>query len=1152
MPERILSPEMETQILDSESERVSTVFQEIAQEKGGLSPELIKEFDKLAPTKEQILKKARENPAEFAKQVLATEFGRGGYAPDEPGSEFYESQDRGDLFRLAGSMASKGAEDIVQGLVSGPINLAGAGMQKAAGFGMDLMIPDNILDQEKMKLGFTPETPTAEILKELTKETVRSSEFGRQITNEQGLVDIGKQVGEVRKETVGADIEELIGDVGPLGTATTLPLYLASAFGAAKLPAVGGLFTGEAFEGPIASLIGKGVSPIGKVGAASGTVGAANVIANTPFAIEEARDPATGDVNVGSVVLSNFVAGLIGAVAGGAVSFSQIYKEAPGKFGGVLDSIIGFSKKENAQVDGNLAANRQQLNQMIEANAQVEAAQHQAQLKQQINAEEQALQDKAEKEVSAKVIDDGTTEDPIPGSTEAEKAIDEAEKSVQIKDEQTGDKISVLDKIGISTREATNKISKKKVLSRKLTNFEAERRTLPVKFKDKAINFMRDKKNLFTNKDQELWDLAKANSDTKAQNELLEKYSKKPGGENLKQFHEDYTKAKDEIFNLYKEKTGHDVGALEGHWPRYMKNYNKYLKDQGKEAKTAFMKEVDRFEKKNGRAPTELEKKEMAGRIFAPGKIKRAGGAKKRTKNQISLEEMKKYYASSDEAFSHYVDQFSEEIAETNFLGKSRPPASFIKDDDVNAYVKDLAEKKKRTISKEDARAILERQLEKQPKDKYELFVEDLIRRGDIDPTNKKDAYEIVEGVLKRSKQDVATMKSWKDIKDPDKLLGSTFKAIKSSATYSLLTNVLSGMVQLEDLAVTASRHGALNTIKGVITTMARKSKVPLKRLGLRNISAEFSTLAGRKSYGDALMNAGLFKPIDLLTKQATFNAAFDNYQNLAQKVNPASLKRYKKTGNVEDLLKGHRSQKVKKFLREQEELYGPEIEGLVNDFKQGNADSDFVVKSILEDLGHLQPIRDIDLPLFYLRHPYGRVLYTLKSFTIKRLELWRNHLVDNFAKSKTLGDKAEATKDLAKFMLYVTGGGVATRTAIKEASGEHHGEDYTFLEIAADTLLSQFLLSRYALGKLGEGDISGTIARFMPPVNVLSDALVDTNDIFTGDFDISRAKSIRNIPVGGRIYDARAGRSAQKREKEAAEGLGLSINSGLNLDLGI
>lgn len=321
------------------------------------------------------------------------------------------------------------------------------------------------------------------------------------------------------------------------------------------------------------------------------------------------------------------------------------------------------------------------------------------------------------------------------------------------------------------------------------------------------------------------------------------------------------------------------------------------------------------------------------------------------------------------------------------------------------------------------------------------------------------------------------------------------YQALKSISNTLLLGNPISATTQIGDLFVAAHRYGVKNTFGSVLKAITGKADVNVETLGLEKYIAEDLTDVGFTAVmlDKALTYSG-FRAVDRLGKNTSLEAAF--------KMNKALAKSEKG---------------IAKLKERWGKAFGNEFDSLVSDLKAGKV-TDNTKLLLWNELSGQQPISLIEMPLKYLQAPNGRVFYSLKSFTIKQLDMLRNSVYEEYKK----GNNARAAQNALSYLLLV-GGGNATVQEIRNAE-QGRGFD---LERIPDNVFEQMFMtamtSRYAVeNKLQNGDVLGfAMESMLPPTsalqNLTKDAYAAVKALGTGEEVPS--KTARSIPFIGRAW---------------------------------
>jgi hypothetical protein len=230
---------------------------------------------------------------------------------------------------------------------------------------------------------------------------------------------------------------------------------------------------------------------------------------------------------------------------------------------------------------------------------------------------------------------------------------------------------------------------------------------------------------------------------------------------------------------------------------------------------------------------------------------------------------------------------------------------------------------------------------------------------------------------------------------------------------------------------------------------------------------------------------------MDRFGKRVVVNAAYKKMQNLAKK-NPEKL----------------RQQWGKVFLGETDDF--------IADVSTGNI-SDNVRLALFHELSDVQPITPSEMPEAWLKHPNGRLFYTLKSYALKQLDILRRDVFQQARKGNYKG----AALNAGRYMTAVTlmNGSVDLARDVFLRGEELKPEDIpnSYIDqLAALTIVG----NRYNQERFfnrGEFDM-GVWATLMPAgLGVASDIAGTAGKIATGE---PEEGTYRPIPVIGQLID--------------------------------
>jgi hypothetical protein len=227
----------------------------------------------------------------------------------------------------------------------------------------------------------------------------------------------------------------------------------------------------------------------------------------------------------------------------------------------------------------------------------------------------------------------------------------------------------------------------------------------------------------------------------------------------------------------------------------------------------------------------------------------------------------------------------------------------------------------------------------------------------------------------------------------------------KNVANLGLLGNVISAATQLGDLATAVYMEGMRPGLEGLVRNLTRTGQIHMKDFGLvDHLSEEFvSTRKTARLLNGAFKLAG-FAGIDALGKNTLLNAALIKYQKLAQT----------KAGEL-------------KIAAKYAQMFGADYPKLLVELQTKKV-GEQTRALLFGELSDAQPISKLEVPQTYLDLPNGRLLYMLKTFMLKQVDIVRRDSYNEIRK----GNVKKGVTNLAKFALALGISGAAT-DAVKD-----------------------------------------------------------------------------------------------------------------------
>lgn len=397
------------------------------------------------------------------------------------------------------------------------------------------------------------------------------------------------------------------------------------------------------------------------------------------------------------------------------------------------------------------------------------------------------------------------------------------------------------------------------------------------------------------------------------------------------------------------------------------------------------------------------------------------------------------------------------------------------------------------------------------------LFGKDLQLDGDIVDVNESiGAYinEISKGLEGKDRTDLISLFRTRFNYRPTSKKLQSYKTIVGLTTLGQVQNAIT---QMGDMTWSVYENGFANTLKAAFGD----KKITTEDLGVKEVAAEFRTFDGLRGALDTVFKYSGFRKIDQLGKETLVNSTLLEYQQQA------------KDGKF-DRKKQERLDVLFPTKEKQQEV--------IQQLKDGKSteDIDFLMFSTLLDY---QPVTLSNMPVKYLEMPNGRVLYTLKTFTIKQLDTYRQNGVDNIQRGIASGNKELIKRGFGDLLRLV--GIFYLMNVPTDLLKDWMSNKKIYL---TDTLVDNFYkllgVSRYNVEYATRGGRKPSellVRTVVPPFSFIDVPFNDLISIMSNlkkgeNTDISKLESWRFLPFVGRTLYYTVGKGKEKEEKKAKQ----------------
>lgn len=341
-----------------------------------------------------------------------------------------------------------------------------------------------------------------------------------------------------------------------------------------------------------------------------------------------------------------------------------------------------------------------------------------------------------------------------------------------------------------------------------------------------------------------------------------------------------------------------------------------------------------------------------------------------------------------------------------------------------------------------------------------------------------------------------------------ERSMGAPLQDARNLTNIALLGQFGSAAVQIGDSLMTNYHHGMLPTLKALKQKLTGDSQVTSKEFGLVNHIAE--ELGSNRHTGKALQTvfkANGFAMIDQFAKGLNLNAGLIKNQKLAS-------------------TQAGRARLAAKYA----EAFGPAFPKLLEDLQARRITPE--VKSLLfSELSDAQPLTKMEMPQGYLDHPNGRLLYQMKTYMLKQMDVIRRDAYQEIAK----GHYVTGAKNLMAVSAALALSGIPGEIIKDWLSGRDAGLDKIDY---AEALLKNFGISRYSLDQVGSGKPLEVVRDMVLPPYKHFQEMLNATTSFKEDNPLKAEKQqnkvIKYVPLVGRpFYDRELGGNAVRESME-------------------
>jgi hypothetical protein len=331
-------------------------------------------------------------------------------------------------------------------------------------------------------------------------------------------------------------------------------------------------------------------------------------------------------------------------------------------------------------------------------------------------------------------------------------------------------------------------------------------------------------------------------------------------------------------------------------------------------------------------------------------------------------------------------------------------------------------------------------------------------------------------------------------------------RGAKNAGYIATMGNIGSAITQLGDFYFSAVQNGLVNTVQSALTSKELSIEDILGVKNLITIEAADGAKALQKSVDFVFKYSGI-SALDGFAKDTNINAALrDMRKKVRGKPN---------------------SREYQKLMKELSGYQGRQSAQTIADLRN-NVKSDLVLEAIYNRLSNVAPISISEMPAAYARNPNGRILYSLKSYTIKQFDFIRQESFSKMGSKKTFAEGFTNLLRIATLAMAANGSADVLKAIL--FNREIDEEDLVW-----NNILRMFGITKYTTTKARkEGIGTALVNTILPPqIGILNDFTKDIDtSIKNGQFDIDEMRSVKYLPFVGKLYYWREGKGKEVEKR--------------------
>jgi GNAT superfamily N-acetyltransferase len=629
-------------------------------------------------------------------------------------------------------------------------------------------------------------------------------------------------------------------------------------------------------------------------------------------------------------------------------------------------------------------------------------------------------------------------------------------------------------------------------------------------------------KTKMSSEDKVAWDWARKNSDEGKINQLVEKYG----------FQENYNNLRNVLNQIRQDAidVGYDVGFVENYWPRIIKDQEGFLQaTQEISRRPEFTEALKERADKLGISVADLRERfpDVTADIISNVILGRSSGIggpgniQGRVFDKIPVE-YANFYMNSDAALMQYIYSMTKKIEARKFFGKVPENISKIKQKINSAQISllNLEQQEALLLSESSLSEEQQKLLDSYREQKTTLMDNIRTYNGKLEEYKLQRDYTENIGALindlmiagKLNKNDEKSLREILDARFHERGTTGIVHNYKNFSYIDVMGSPFSAITQIGDLAWAMyvgkawTPKGFADTTKHLVQAIFKQSNITKEDLGIERMAQEFADFDSFSNLVSKVFKVVGLEKMDSIGKELLINNAFSMYKKQVQTEN------------------GRRE-----LLQKIRPIFGTQSNQVINELLALSEDStvkpsDNVKMLLYSRLLDFQPVALSEMPEYYLKGGNWRILYMLKTYTIKQLDVFRNEVYREF-KNGDINQKIGAMKNMVQLMGVL----VLANAGADELKDFLLGKETKLEDNVIENLLTIGGANRYVRMQAQREGIGTAVTQLvLPPFKFINSL---GKDVSKGNlFDLEESKTLESIPLIGKLAYWHVGRGSEYR----------------------